>query len=136
MALSRRLRTALRDLWLEAGQPEGSERILTRFHPRNYRTRHFDLVCSAAKIAGRTPKDLRDTFASQLLTAGVQLGYIGAQLGHADVATTARHYARWEGADAYRRPLEVAEGEVPADLLARIGDAHKSVLVDAFQGTA
>ena len=33
-------------------------------------------------------------------------------------AATARHYARWCGDDAYRRPLEVRDGEVPADLLA------------------
>jgi hypothetical protein len=68
----------------------------------------------------RTPKDLRDTFASQILTAGVQLGYVSRQLGHADVSVTARHYARWAGGDAYRSPLEVAEDEVPADLLARL----------------
>ena len=57
---------------------------------------------------------------SQLLTAGVQLGWISRQLGHADVATTAQHYARWAGGDAYRLPLEIAPGEIPADLLARI----------------
>jgi len=68
----------------------------------------------------RTPKDLRDTFASQLLTAGVQLGYVSCQLGHADVSVTARHYARWAGGDAYRSPLEVGEDEVPADLLSRL----------------
>ncbi|HEU4429932.1 MAG TPA: hypothetical protein VFT98_14310, partial [Myxococcota bacterium] len=68
-----------------------------------------------------------DTFASQLLTAGVQLGYISTQLGHADVATTARHYARWAGGTSYRRPLELAAGEVPADLIARVEtlDSHQ-----------
>ncbi len=30
-------------------------------------------------------KDLRDTFASQLLTCGVQLGYVSKKLGHADM---------------------------------------------------
>jgi integrase len=34
-----------------------------------------------AKIGHRTPKDLRDTYASQLITAGVQLGYVSHQLG-------------------------------------------------------
>ena len=66
-------------------------------------------------------KDLRDTFASQLLTAGVQLGYVSAQLGHADVSVTARHYARWIEGDHYREPRQLEPGEVPADLLARIG---------------
>ncbi len=63
---------------------------------------------------------MADTFASHLLTAGVQLGYVSMQLGHADVQVTARHYARWAGGDAYRSPLEVGEDEVPADLLARL----------------
>ena len=101
-------------------------RTLVRFNQANYRSRHFDAVCADAGLAGHTPKDLRDTFASQLLTAGIQLGYIAEQLGHADVATTARHYARWAGGKAYRRPLEVEPGEVPADLLERI---------DVMQGT-
>ncbi len=74
----------------------------------------------------RSPKDLRDTFASQLLTAGVQLGYVSRQLGHSDVSVTARHYARWAGGDAYRSPLEVSDDEVPADLLARLTEIpHK-----------
>ncbi len=78
----------------------------------------------AAKADGntrpRTPKDLRDTFASQLLTAGVQLGHVSRQLGHSDVSVTARHYACWAGGDAYRSSLEVREDEVPADLLSRL----------------
>ena len=40
-------------------------------------------------------KDLRDTFASQLLTCGVQLGYVSRQLGHSKPTVTADHYAKW-----------------------------------------
>lgn len=65
-------------------------------------------------------KDLRDTFASQLLTAYVQPGYVSQQLGHAGVAIAARHYAHWAGGDAYRAPIVLEPGEVPADLLARL----------------
>ena len=32
---------------------------------------------------------------------------------------TAQHYARWVGG-AYRRPMEVLDGEHPADLMARL----------------
>ena len=42
------------------------------------------------------------------------------QLGHSDVATTARHYARWCGGDEYAEPKRLEPGEVPADLLARV----------------
>ena len=69
-------------------------------------------------------KDLRDSFASQLLTAGVQLAYVSTQLGHADVAVTAKHYARWCGGAKYRRPLVPEAHELPADLLARIAPSY------------
>jgi integrase len=129
VALSRRLRRLLREFYVAQGQPEPADRVLPGYVHRNYQERHFRVICDAARLVGRTPKDLRDTFASQLLTAGVQLGYIGAQLGHQDVATTARHYATWASADAYRRALAVEAGEVPADLIARIEEIespHKS----------
>ena len=74
----------------------------------------------------RRIKDLRDTFACWLLTAGVQLGYVSQQLGHADVAVTAKHYARWAGGDSYRQPLALEPGEIPADLLARLEDSPQS----------
>ena len=44
----------------------------------------------------------------------------GAKLGHAEVTTTARHYARWVGGDEYAEPVRPLPGELPADLLARI----------------
>ena len=130
VAISRRLRSALLAFQLEQGRPE--EGPVALLDHGNYRNRHFRKVCreagigSAAKSDGSSrtsaPKDLRDTFASQLLTAGVQLGYVSRQLGHSDVSDTARHYARWAGGDAYRSPLEVREDEVPAGLLARLAE--------------
>lgn len=120
-ALSRRLRALLREEWLRVGRPEGDVRVLPEsFDPANYRNRHFESVCTAAELGHRQPKDLRDTFASQLLTAGVQLAYVSTQLGHADVAVTARHYAKWVGGSVYREPMRLRDGEVPADLLARL----------------
>ena len=56
---------------------------------------------------------------------GIQPGYISTQLGHADVAVTARHYARWCGAEEYRQPMRLGSGEVPSDLLARL-QSHQS----------
>jgi integrase len=73
---------------------------------------------------GLSPKDLRDTYGSWLITAGVQLAYVSDQLGHADTAVTAKHYARWTQAGAYREPLTVTPGEVPADLLAQLPKRH------------
>ena len=118
VAMSRRLRSALLAWQMEQGRRE-SGRVVS-IDAANLRNRHFRRVCKAAEITLCRPKDLRDTYASQLLTAGVQLGYVSNQLGHADVAVTATHYARWTGREDYRQPIEVGPGEVPADLLARI----------------
>jgi len=46
------------------------------------------------------------------LTGGIQLRYTSEQLGHSNVAATARRHARWAAATAYRRPPEVQVGEV------------------------
>lgn len=134
VALSRRLRALLREWYIASGRPAQGARVLAGLEDYPYRTLHFERVIEAAAIPRHTPKDLRDTFASQLLTAGVQLGWISEQLGHSDAATTARHYARWTGGRAYRRPLGVQSGEVPPDLLARIEtiDSHQ----DSHHGDA
>jgi hypothetical protein len=50
----------------------------------------------------------------------VSLGYVSAQLGHADVSITAKHDAKWCGGDIYREPMALRRGEVPADFLARL----------------
>ena len=48
------------------------------------------------------------------------------QLGHADLSVTAKHYARWCGADdEYREPMHLRDGEIPADLLARIAGQYE-----------
>lgn len=69
--------------------------------------------------ASHTPKDLRDTFASQLLTVGVPLERIKKYLGHATIRVTEKHYATWvheEEAEGFR----LGEGEVRPDFLARL----------------
>ncbi len=91
----------------------------------NFRKREWRRILKRADIGQRAIKDLRDTFASQLLTAGVPHGYVSSQLGHADAGVTARHYAKWIEGDSYREPVSLDPGEVPADLLARLG-AHES----------
>jgi hypothetical protein len=50
--------------------------------------------------------------------------YVREQLGHADVAVAARNYARWVGGSEYREPMQLAPGELPADLSARLERRH------------
>ena len=127
VALSRRLRSLLRDRWLELGQPGDEVRVLVRRDTHKYRDSHFRKVCEKARLGRRVPKDLRDTYACHLLTAGVPLGYIAKQLGHAHPQVTARHYARWIDEEGYRNPLQVQPGEVPADLLARLDSGRATI---------
>lgn len=133
VALSRRLRAVLQARFLAAGRPSSTERVLPNADSSNYRKRHFARACVAAKIGARSPKDLRDTYASWLLSVGVQLGYVSQQLGHADVAVTARHYAKWVGGGEYRQPITIDPGEVPADLLSRLPGAAAASDSDAIE---
>jgi integrase len=120
VAMSRRLWLLLQERYLACGRPRRHARVL-RWKTRKKYWRALQDVCDAAGIQRQVhPKDLRDTYASQLLTMGIPLGYIAGQLGHAQLTTTARHYARWVDQDGYQNPVPVGENEVPADLLARL----------------
>jgi len=119
--LSRRLRSVLREHWVAQGQPGLSERVLPRFNGRNYSARHFDEVIRRAGLAGHTPKDLRDTYASWLVSLGAPVVWVSESLGHSNLAITARHYTRWMGDAAVRQITPRLEsGDVWPDLLARV----------------
>jgi integrase len=125
VGLSRRLRRALGDLYLERfrdhpGLDPPERRVLEGIDSDHFRARQWRRICTRADLGHRAMKDLRDTYASQLLTCGVQLGYVSRQLGHSKPTVTADHYAKWCGGDDYRDPLAPRDGELPADLLARI----------------
>jgi integrase len=92
--MSRRLRSDLAALHRAQFEPGLDERALPALDPRNFSQRAWRRVPKRAGLERRNPEDLRDTYASWLLSLGVQLGYVSQQLGHADVGVTARHYAR------------------------------------------
>ncbi len=126
VGLSRRLRHALEELYRARFEPGPESYVLDGIWPDNFRHQEWKRICKRAGIGKRALKDLRDTYACWLLTAGVQLGYVSQQLGHSDVAVTARHYARWVGGMEYREPMELEPGEIPADLLARLDESPQS----------
>jgi len=117
--LSRRLRAALLRYRREQFDPGPDRRVLHGFQGGNFRGREWRRILKRAGLGHWRAKDLRDTFASHLLTRGISPAYVSRQLGHADWSVTARHYARWCGGDAYVEPERLRPGEVPADLLAR-----------------
>jgi integrase len=126
VALSRRLRDALADYYASQFQPGPESLVLGTLDPASFRKRDWRRILKRARLESRSPKDLRDTYASWLLTAGVNVGYLSTQLGHADIGVTVRHYAKWCGGSEYRDPMYLEAGEVPADLLARLEDSHQT----------
>lgn len=125
---SRRLRAALLDLRRAQFEPGPEARVLRGFRGGNFRGREWRRILKRAGLGHWAPKDLRDTFASHLLTRGISPAYVSRQLGHADWSVTARHYARWTAGDQYVEPERLAPGEVPADLLARFTQAGVTTL--------
>ncbi len=131
VGLSMRLRGALKTLQRTRFEPGPRTLVLKGLDADNFRKREWRRICQRADVGHRALKDLRDTYASQLLTAGVQLGYVSRQLGHASVVTTSNHYARWCGGAEYREPISPGRGELPADLLQKLDEkwsqsGHKS----------
>jgi Phage integrase family len=55
----------------------------------------FARILKAAKLPHFRVYDLRHTYASLLLSAGVPLLYVSQQLGHRKPTTTLRYYAKW-----------------------------------------
>jgi len=131
VALSRRLRRALVELYVERGSPLEDEHVL-HIHPSNFNRRDWASICKRARVGHVRYKDLRDTFASWLITCGVPLGYVSRQLGHSDLAVTARHYVKWAAGDEYRDTMARETGELPADLLARLDSPHIPPSVSAL----
>lgn len=62
---------------------------------RQIREHYWRLALKRAGIRYRYPYQMRHTYASQALSAGENVMWVAAQLGHKDWAVTARRYARW-----------------------------------------
>jgi integrase len=56
---------------------------------------HLARVFKAAKIQNGHPHRFRDTFAVELLLAGVPIEHVSILLGHSSIKVTERHYAPW-----------------------------------------
>ena len=82
----------------------------------------WDRILKAAGLAANshTPKCLRDTFASQLLSNGVSKERIQRYLGHSSVVVTETHYAKWVGNTEEWEEMERVDGEVTPDFMARL----------------
>jgi len=119
VAMSRRLRQALLEFKLLRGRARPDVRVLPSRSERTWRMKLRAITERAGIDRELRPKDLRDTFASQLVSANVPLAWVSRQLGHGNIAVTARHYAAWVSGEDYFGSPPLEPGEVPPDLLTR-----------------
>jgi integrase len=129
VGLSRRLRAALGELYMTRDpRPGRDDRVFPSLDAQALRVT-WPKITARAELPGVRLKDLRDTFASHLLTLGVPIQFVSRQLGHGGIQVTQTHYARYIGSGGddftYVSPPQLAPGEVPADLLARIADCYQ-----------
>ncbi len=120
VALSRRLRRALITLYRKRFNPSPEAQILDGVEPNNFRHREWRRICQRAGVGHQQLKSLRHSFASWLLTVGVNPAWVSRQLGHSDWNVTAKHYAKHIERAAYEEPLTLETGEVHCDFFARL----------------
>jgi len=126
VALSLRLRSALESLYL--GQRPATLDALVFPNLDHWAIRSvWPALCAESSLPGVRVKDLRDTYASHLLTLGITIQYVSRQLGHSSIGVTEKHYAEYLGRDGdgslYVEPPKLGPGEVPADLLTRLAQS-------------
>lgn len=59
---------------------------------KSEQARFMSLACKAGKVDKATFHELRHTYASSLVNAGLPMAYVAAQLGHSDTRITEKHY--------------------------------------------
>jgi len=91
----------------------------------NWRRRVWFEALDAAELPRRRIYDLRHSFATLALAAGVPIEWIARQMGHRDTRVTIRHYARWLPAtdERWLRALD-AFGAQTVDQGGRIEDVR------------
>ncbi len=100
-------------------EPEGGPLARRTFE------RVFAVVLRKAGLGPQhSPKSLRHTYASLMISEGANLLYVARQLGHASVAITEKHYTRWipQAVPVVHQLDEAAEatGSKPGGLVASV----------------
>lgn len=97
----RRLRTERKKEAFSEGKSHDAEEWVfstedgTPIYYTNFLRRVWHKVQDIAKIRRRTPHNVRHSWASHMLSAGADLAYVSAQLGHANPSITLRIYSHW-----------------------------------------
>jgi integrase len=62
----------------------------------SWRGKTWKRALERAGVPYREPYGMRDSYATLNLADGAPLEWISEQMGHAEIDTTRRHYARWK----------------------------------------
>jgi integrase len=65
---------------------------------KSEQARFMALACKAANVAKTSFHELRHTYASDLVNAGIAMAYVAEQLGHASTRMTEKHYGHLDRA--------------------------------------
>jgi integrase len=87
---------------------------------RNFRRRVWYPALAAAGVERRRPYQCRHAFATLALAAGADLYWVSRQLGHKDIATTLKYYARFLP-DVHERNLGLLNGYLGATRVSELG---------------
>jgi integrase len=71
---------------------------VTVLDPHAWQRKAWTNALAAAGVTYREVYAMRDTYATLNLNDGAPLEWISKQMGHSDVSTTIKHYARWQPA--------------------------------------
>ena len=77
-------------------------------------------------VEGRPPYQCRHTFATLALAAGADVYWVSRQLGHADIGTTLKHYARFLP-DVQERNLGLLNAYFGAQHVSELGHSDQGV---------
>jgi integrase len=84
---------------------------------KSEQARFMALACKAADVAKASFHELRHTYASGLVNAGLPMAYVAAQLGHKNTRMTEKHYGHLDRAALTKAIRELAPklglGETP-----------------------
>ena len=81
-------------------------------------------VAADAQVQNFKPHRLRDTFAVELLAAGVSMQDVSSLLGHNSISTTERYYAPWNKTRSDRLTRIVRETHDQDPLLEKLGNGN------------
>ena len=90
-----------------------SKNLMPHFSEGTFRDRFFKTHLKKAEIRYRPPGQARHTYASQLLTAGVNERWIANQMGHQNIKMLEKHYGKWMESEA---PNIIKSVEIALDL--------------------